>query len=744
MGLFEELKKDDNYDYELIIGLVSTYFEDKENIKKLGVKNLETINKLMYKYCVKNNQNNVALDFASKEYEYDSSIAIFDFLYPYVKNQLDNNKTDILEYDYPYFNYCFAIYYENKSDFDKALEYYKKGASQNEKYCIKSLLEYYVDSPECLIEPQIEKIDIDKVLYYAQLLFNIDEEVDVLNFSDVFDEIDKLPEEQREKYEDIIYNSEELLFERFLARYSFDERESFYNSLYDCSISSILKYQKASDMLSFNNNFNGIYNSDIFESDISKIDKLVIDENVEELSKYSDKELFCYGVYYLKKKLLGNACTVFKVAAHKNNMYAMYAIGLNDLNDDVEKDLNCLIESADLGCVSAAKLILYNKKFITQCIDKREDFINIIYEKSTRQKELCDFGYNYVNSGYYSSDRDESEYNFIESNFEKGLKFFEKSKKYGGEIAYSDILTIKYMLGEQIDFKKYLNERYKVSNDDYLKKIKKLSDEGSNVITINILNKCNELRENNTSSNIVDLLSDYVDSLPNNTIINIRQQVKGQPISELYDINDIKEILKVCKNLLTGIDINQKDEDIFMQIYIKLGNYIEYDKDLYEGKIEDPDERIYTSRNLLSLLNKKGVCVGYSVVLKFLLNIMGIESNVVSSRKNLKGDGHAFNQVKINNKWYYCDLTWDQDDLKFGVPIFCLKSQEGFLNPSPFFKLKDDRIYHIALNKNMIYSSDDNYKNLILLFQKNKIKLIKQNLFSRIKKIDMEESKKVI
>jgi len=743
MGLFEELKKDDNYDDELVIGLALTYFEDKENIKKLDGKNLKTINNLMYKYCIKNNQNNVALNFASKEYEYGSSIAIFDFLYPYVKNQLDNNKTDILEYDYPYFNYCFAIYYENKLDYDKALEYYKKGASQNEKYCIRALLEYYVDAPECYIEPQIEKIDIDKVLYYAQLLFNIDEEISVLNFNDVFDEIDKLPEEQRKKYEDIIYNSEALLYTRFLARYSTDNRESFYNSLYDCSISSVLKYQKASDMLSFNNNYNGIYNSNIFESDISKIDKLVVDENVEELSKYSDKELFCYGVYYLKKKLLDNAYTVFRVAAHKNNMYAMYAIGLYDLNNDAEKVLNCLIESANLGCLNAARVILYNKKFISQCLDKREDFINMIYEKSTLSTELCNFAYGYINSGYYNSDRDESEFNFIESNFEKGLKFLEKLKKYGGDVAYSDILATKYMLGKQIDFKEYLNERYKVSNDEYVSKIKKLSDEGSNVITIDILNKCNELKQNNSGSSI-DLLSEYVDSLPNNTIINIRQHVIGQPIYDLYDINDIKEILKICKNFLTGIDINQKDEDIFMQIYIKLGNYIEYDKDLYEGKIEATDERKITSRNLLSLLNKKGVCVGYAVALKLLLNIMGIESNVVSSKKGLNGDGHSFNQVKINNKWYYCDLTWDQVDLKFGVPIFCLKSQEGFLNPTPFFKLKNDRIYHIALNKNMIYSSYDNYKNLILLFQKNKIKLIKQNIFSKIKKIDMDDNQKVI
>ena len=79
-----------------------------------------------------------------------------------------------------------------------------------------------------------------------------------------------------------------------------DDRESFYDSLYDCSVSSILKYQKASQKLDLVNNYCCIYNNDIFDEDISKINELVVKENIEELSKYSAKELFCYGVYYLK------------------------------------------------------------------------------------------------------------------------------------------------------------------------------------------------------------------------------------------------------------------------------------------------------------------------------------------------------------------------------------------------------------------------------------------------------------
>ena len=47
--------------------------------------------------------------------------------------------------------------------------------------------------------------------------------------------------------------------------------------------------------------------------------------------------------------------------------------------------------------------------------------------------------------------------------------------------------------------------------------------------------------------------------------------------------------------------------------------------------------------NLKALLNE-GVCAGFSVVLQTLLDLVGIECNIIDSTC------HQFNQVKINNK----------------------------------------------------------------------------------------------
>ena len=597
MDIFEIIKKYNNEGIDVItreeIEYICNYFEDTSKISKLNDDDddLIKVNRIMYKYCTKYNDSDLALSFVEKEYEYDTFNAMFEFLAPYVNYQLNNNNTDIFRYDNPYFNYCFAEKSDNK---DKKIEYYKKGASQHERYCIAELLRYYVDDPESFIEPPIDKIDFENALYYAQLSYNLFNKIDSFYFNTIFEELEKLPDDEKNKYNSIINNSRELLYERFLVNEDSDDRESFYDSLYDCSVSSILKYQKASQKLDLVNNYCCIYNNDIFDEDISKINEFVVKENIEELSKYSAKELFCYGVYYLKKKLLGNAYIAFKVATLKGNEYAMYAIGLNHLTDDSKKDLEYLIKTAELGCLSAVKVILYNEEFISQCPEKREQYINFLYENSTHPADLYEIGVAYRNGWNYVKKARFSEKNRLDGNYIEALKFFEKAQKYGYKGINEDILTLRYINDEKVDFKEYLNLASKEITNNYFKKINKLSDDGSNVVCIDLLNKCRELRENNPDSNTIDLLINYVNSLDDNTIINVKQSSQERLIIDLYDIKDFKEILKVCKTLLRDIDINQKPEDIFMQIYIKVGNVIEYDFAELNDEYDCNNEAEYT------------------------------------------------------------------------------------------------------------------------------------------------------
>lgn len=71
-----------------------------------------------------------------------------------------------------------------------------------------------------------------------------------------------------------------------------------------------------------------------------------------------------------------------------------------------------------------------------------------------------------------------------------------------------------------------------------------------------------------------------------------------------------------------------------------------------------------TTRNLEGgLLDNSCVCGGYAEILRNVLAQKGIESKVIIGKDSEKGASHAWNQIKIGNKWFNVDLTWDRDEL---------------------------------------------------------------------------------
>ena len=76
------------------------------------------------------------------------------------------------------------------------------------------------------------------------------------------------------------------------------------------------------------------------------------------------------------------------------------------------------------------------------------------------------------------------------------------------------------------------------------------------------------------------------------------------------------------------------------------------------------------------------MCRGYAVVLKKLLNELGVESRILSGTgvlENGERGGHAWNQVKIDGKWYNLDLTWDAYNIKKGSQLeYFLMDDETF------------------------------------------------------------------
>lgn len=61
------------------------------------------------------------------------------------------------------------------------------------------------------------------------------------------------------------------------------------------------------------------------------------------------------------------------------------------------------------------------------------------------------------------------------------------------------------------------------------------------------------------------------------------------------------------------------------------------------------------------IMNGRGICGGYSRLMEYVLNRVGVETNVVSSL------GHAWNMVKLNGKWFQTDVTFaagEKDEVK--------------------------------------------------------------------------------
>lgn len=66
-----------------------------------------------------------------------------------------------------------------------------------------------------------------------------------------------------------------------------------------------------------------------------------------------------------------------------------------------------------------------------------------------------------------------------------------------------------------------------------------------------------------------------------------------------------------------------------------------------------PKRRSFTAYG--ALISGKAVCSGYSTACELLLSSVGIKSKIVTSNVM----DHAWNIVKLGNKWYHLDITWD-------------------------------------------------------------------------------------
>lgn len=114
------------------------------------------------------------------------------------------------------------------------------------------------------------------------------------------------------------------------------------------------------------------------------------------------------------------------------------------------------------------------------------------------------------------------------------------------------------------------------------------------------------------------------------------------------------------------------------------------------------------------------VCEGYAKAFQLLLNLSGIDNLIVTGVGFGNGgyENHAWNLVKIDNKYYNFDLTWDDQPFSANGKIytyFCKPETDDNFKESHFANktlvsssLKDDKLYDLPKNvAEAVYSSSE-------------------------------------
>ena len=137
---------------------------------------------------------------------------------------------------------------------------------------------------------------------------------------------------------------------------------------------------------------------------------------------------------------------------------------------------------------------------------------------------------------------------------------------------------------------------------------------------------------------------------------------------ETYTVKEYINMNKMAQQYLMQINNNMTDVEKFLRLYNLLGENVRYDyNELYY--VND----IYNHNMYGALAKGKSVCEEIAKTMQELLELVGIPTEMEIGKLNQSY--HAWNRVKLNGKWYYCDMTNDCSAIQNGrTPNFCLLS----------------------------------------------------------------------
>lgn len=179
-----------------------------------------------------------------------------------------------------------------------------------------------------------------------------------------------------------------------------------------------------------------------------------------------------------------------------------------------------------------------------------------------------------------------------------------------------------------------------------------------------------------------------VDAIPDGEYIRIvggledKAKYKREPYigRTTYSARQVKQIIAEMKEIEAKIPSNWSKWQKAKFIYQTLAGSVDYnhDRSTYSNQ---------QSSNLSIILSKKGICAGYALTFKEMMDRQGIECDYVRGDAfNSRGgkERHAWNVLTIDGKSIPVDVTWDSGRMQRG-----LKQLYYFGNDAEFQK------YHI-------------------------------------------------
>ena len=122
--------------------------------------------------------------------------------------------------------------------------------------------------------------------------------------------------------------------------------------------------------------------------------------------------------------------------------------------------------------------------------------------------------------------------------------------------------------------------------------------------------------------------------------------------------NEIEEKARSIINQYIATDMSDYEKCLAIHDYMT--EHISYN---FSALAVDSVHDAYTIEG--TLLKHQAVCEGIAKAISFLLGELGIMCIIVRGRSNIDNeeDGHAWNIVKLNQRYYHLDATWDLQEV---------------------------------------------------------------------------------